>query len=250
MVPWLLSNSGRDWTKWENKCKSSVPIHLIELLSKKPITGTGGMLGLTSMELVNVVRIFMLLSPSNGERTQLLVNAVSEGLEIINFIEQNSTDMNALQKRKMCSFLWMSRDDSNHWLNKRFCDLSIETKSIDTTQVEEILEKLRKSFHDMYELLNTLQVDVFNGYEAVYLEQSISYIMSKGPFESISDVVNLLEDTACELLRDLLKNLLLAVIEEISNFHKEPSKGRVKRIMHFLYKVEMLQEYINFNSIV
>lgn len=47
------------------------------------------------------------------------------------------------------------------------------------------------------------QIDMFNAFEAVYLEGPISYIKSRGPFESLSDLVNLLEDTTCELLKKL-----------------------------------------------
>jgi len=130
-LPWLLRNSMRDMTWWKNKCEKGHPTHLIQLLSKRP-TRTSRLYEPSSLHIVMIVKIALLLPHSNGKQTQLLVNATSEGLEIVHFVEKHSDNIRILNASKFSRYFWSSRDDPDHWSNKGFRTAlkSINTKKL------------------------------------------------------------------------------------------------------------------------
>ncbi|XP_042484784.1 uncharacterized protein LOC122065057 [Macadamia integrifolia] len=250
---WMLSNWERGMTRWERRYGTNTPNHLIQLLSKWPPRMMHHFHNLSSPHLVLVMRVALLLSSSNEEQNQFLVDAFNQGLELVLFAEENSSVQSIIFNRMISPILWRNRNDPDNWLNKKFECSGTGLGSINVMELGILLQMFRE-----YQERGLNEFDILNhlseGMEMMLLVDLVTIAIFTGGFEDDENddpnAADFFEETACQILRSLLVELPHAIHNEYSRYpfdQKFTTEERIKRAMYFLYMSENLQDHVEFD---
>ncbi|XP_042489477.1 uncharacterized protein LOC122069513 [Macadamia integrifolia] len=203
----------------------------------------------------------------------LLEEALNESFETIYFVDQNTIPSSSMldeARWRSAKDVWVNWKNPNHWFRTKIIspvliNSRLLIKKSEEESESEILnhvlgflecpinaakEIFGHNFDElaMQSLLPTSLAEQHMSLIAIEFSIICKFIREQQNFGSVKDLFDFMEDCFAKMLYFTLHRLPMAIVKEIEGENgKEISEGRVRKIMKFLCKLELLWDTIEWS---
>ncbi|XP_043687933.1 uncharacterized protein LOC122639167 [Telopea speciosissima] len=289
LVQLILKSGFKDVNKWITSGWKNRPNHLIKLLEEK-CTATEGFKGALEFDndevtsifipreeddffyncsrerrnevskkppncwalpIVTLTSIAISLPYTDQQRIKMLLRAVRQCLEFVNFVEQNTGRTGLMNIRKAAADVWLSIDLYRFWLNIDLCKIAFDHGVPVTLSVEEIIKRFAETvekqvFRYNEEMINKLPHQWSTKLVAAnsLYRTCKTILLDHEKYQTAENLINWLEKIISDLVGDCLINLPHAIFKECSFGRTEDREGKVRNAAYMFGTAQHLKQIL------
>ncbi|XP_026443798.1 uncharacterized protein LOC113343921 [Papaver somniferum] len=261
---WILSMGLKDMRKWIKMNKKSSPTDLIEILHTDSLRKQESLAlemekigssflsscpyeyNLSSLSVVILIRMASMALPSS--LTQALVHTLDEAFEIICFVDRklNPRNFNNKAKSSLAEDIWMCRNITSHWFQKKFIKPSLDIYYSNTCSTVVDGDKSSQSSSELAIATGIIQELTHNSFGLLIPEfKTISEIVIRGEYKSAEELLGKIKQLFVDMLHYFLSKLPEAIHKDVIESPSEECEERVSLSLKFLCKLESLEDKID-----
>lgn len=286
LVMWMSSSGHKDMDKWMEKGRNEKCGALLRLLSKSSVSeGFKNMRffmndnvppiptfssdvppNCWTLSAVTIMAVSVSLSRFYGDRIKMMVEGLSEGLELMNFVENNLDFRGLTSMRKAADIVWSTIDLKGKWLGHNLANLPVNTSTFSigaasdvnnpslilALQLIECLGEIGKMHVMAFE--NEIVSAPPRHWPPEALAGNSLYRISRtiidyNRYETIDELLNWMEMTLADIVGACLTNLPFAIFVEYVSGKVAERERRVRNAAFVLGKSQNLHDSLRWSQL-
>ncbi|OVA05140.1 hypothetical protein BVC80_8895g6 [Macleaya cordata] len=262
---WILGIGFKDMSRWIQVNKKDSPTHLIEFILKnspskhESLTQKMEQIGLkfsgtspyeynvSCLSVVILVRMVSVALPPAFAET--VIHTLDEAFEIIYFVDRklNPKNFNNKAKSMLAKDVWMCRDITSHWFQKKFIRPSLKKYYSKTCSIVVDGDESSRSSSERdlaLGIIRALKQNSF-GFLIPELHTICEFIIRE--YASIQELCDQMKQLFVDMLHLFLSKLPEAIFKDVVESPIEECEERVSLALKFLCKLELLEANIDWS---
>ncbi|OVA05144.1 hypothetical protein BVC80_8895g11 [Macleaya cordata] len=257
---WIQSIGMEDMKRWMEVNKKDSPTHLNDFLCnnspsiEETLTQDLEQIGIhysrnipykynvSCLSVVILVRMASVALPSKF--SQSLIHTLDEVFEILHFVDRklNPENFNNKAKSMLAKDVWMCRDITTHWFQKKFIKPSLKKYYFK----QELSRSSSSDLGRAYGIIRELNEHSF-GYIILELHTICEFMVKCGDYASIEELFEQIKQLFVDMLHFFLSRLPEAIFKDVVESPIEECEERVSLALKFLCKLELLEANIGWS---